>query len=66
MITCPEHIFFTSSTGGECGVITAALLPQPFPSTVDRPWWSYDIGLIHMMGMSSEHDFRVGSEQYNW
>lgn len=47
-------------------MVTSALLPQPFPSTVDRPWWSYDIGLIHMMGMSSEHDFRVGSEQWNW
>jgi hypothetical protein len=31
-----------------------------------RPWWSYDIGLIHFIGMSTEHDFRVGSEQYLW
>ena len=52
--------------GGECGVISIALMPQPYPSTVNKPWWSYDIGTIHMMGMSTEHDFRVGSDQYKW
>ncbi|CAE7714124.1 PAP9, partial [Symbiodinium microadriaticum] len=28
--------------------------------------WSYDIGLIHFVGMSTEHDYTVGSEQYIW
>ena len=55
-----------SAPGGECGVISIALMPQPYPSTVNKPWWSYDIGTIHMMGMSTEHDFRVGSDQYKW
>lgn len=28
--------------------------------------WSYDVGLIHFVGMSTEHDYTVGSEQYLW
>ena len=47
-------------------MISSALLPQPYPSTVNKPWWSYDIGIVHVMGMSTEHDYRVGSDQYNW
>ena len=39
---------------------------MPTPATTNQPWWSYDVGLIHMVGMSSEHDYSVGSDQYNW
>jgi hypothetical protein len=28
--------------------------------------WSYDIGLIHFVGMSTEHDYTIGSAQYLW
>ncbi len=28
--------------------------------------WSYDVGLIHFVGMSTEHDYTVGSKQYLW
>ena len=66
---CSPHFsrcIFIILPGGECGVVTSALLPLPYPATVDKPWWSYDVGLIHMMGMSSEHDYRVGSDQYKW
>ena len=28
--------------------------------------WSYDIGLIHMVGMSTEENFTIGSEQWLW
>ena len=38
----------------------------PLLASQDKPWWSYDIGLIHFVGMSTEHDFRVGSEQHTW
>jgi hypothetical protein len=55
-----------TDSGGECGVIATAVLPQPYPASTNKPWWSYDIGLIHFIGMSTEHDFRVGSEQYLW
>jgi hypothetical protein len=32
----------------------------------DKPWFSYDVGLIHFVGMSTEHDYTIGSEQYLW
>ena len=55
-----------TDSGGECGVLATTLLPQPAPATAAQPWWSYDVGLIHFVGMSTEHDYRAGSEQYLW
>jgi hypothetical protein len=57
---------YGSASGGECGVVTTALLPMPSPATLDQPWWSYDIGLIHFVGMSTEHDFTIDSPQFQW
>jgi hypothetical protein len=28
--------------------------------------WSYDVGMIHFVGMSTEHNFTAGSEQFIW
>jgi hypothetical protein len=53
-------------SGGECGWATTTMLPMPAPAVNDKPWWSYDVGLIHFVGMSTEHDYTVGSEQYLW
>lgn len=55
-----------TDSGGECGVSTLTLLPEPAPATLNQPWWSYDIGLIHFIGVSTEHDYAVGSTQYLW
>jgi hypothetical protein len=59
-------IYNNSDSGGECGIMTTRLLPMPAPATTDKPWWSYDVGLIHFIGMSTEHDYNIGSEQYYW
>ena len=53
-------------SGGECGVPATVLLPEPAPAKTNKPWWSYDVGMIHMVGMSTEHNFDIGSEQYEW
>jgi hypothetical protein len=53
-------------SGGECGWATTTMLPMPAPAENDKPWWSYEVGLIHFVGMSTEHDYTVGSEQYLW
>lgn len=58
--------FNNSDSGGECGVLTTRLMPMPAPATTNKPWWSYDVGLIHFVGISTEHDYTIGSEQYNW
>eukprot|EP01038_Epipyxis_sp_PR26KG_P012938 gene12938-17346_t len=57
---------YGDSSGGECGVCALKLIPMPSPATVNQPWWSYDIGLIHFIGISTEHNYSVGSNQYNW
>lgn len=53
-------------SGGECSVPTMKLLPQPAPATKDSPWWSYDVGLIHFVGMSTEHNYTRGSAQWRF
>lgn len=46
--------------------MSTRLLPMPAPATTNEPWWSYDIGLIHFVGMSTEHDYTLGSKQNAW
>jgi hypothetical protein len=41
-------------------------VPLPAPATKLQPWWSYDIGLIHFVGMSTEHKYSTGSAQHDW
>jgi hypothetical protein len=57
---------YSDASGGECGVISTKLLPMPAPATTNQPWWSYDIGIIHFVGMSTEHNYTIGSPQYLW
>ena len=63
----PEVIYPNNTdSGGECGVLSTTLIPMPAPATTYTPWWSYDVGLIHMVGMSTEQNFSIGSPQYQW
>ncbi len=32
----------------------------------DTPWYSFNYGNIHFVMMSTEHNFTVGSLQYEW
>eukprot|EP00640_Fibrocapsa_japonica_P000631 CAMPEP_0113945674 /NCGR_PEP_ID=MMETSP1339-20121228/49363_1 /TAXON_ID=94617 /ORGANISM="Fibrocapsa japonica" /LENGTH=632 /DNA_ID=CAMNT_0000951363 /DNA_START=100 /DNA_END=1998 /DNA_ORIENTATION=+ /assembly_acc=CAM_ASM_000762 len=61
--------FFTDDSGGECGVPYGAYFPMPEPADdfkKDTPWYSFDYGAIHFTVMSTEHDFRRGSSQFQW
>jgi hypothetical protein len=29
-------------------------------------WYSFDFGSVHVVQISSEHDWQPGSEQYTW
>ena len=53
-------------SGGECAQVSTKLYPMPYPASASKPWWSYDIGLIHFIGMSTEQNYTVGSEQWLW
>lgn len=59
-------IFKGDDSGGECGVPATGFLPPPAPATTDKPWWGYNVGQIHFVGMSTEHNFTVGSEQWHF
>lgn len=65
----------TYDSGGECGVVATTLLTMPNRTgldgnsekcTTNEPWWSYDVGLIHFVGMSTEHNYTEGSPQWKW
>jgi hypothetical protein len=58
-------LFNGTDSGGECSVPTNGWYPMPWKS-IDTPWFSYNVGPVHICGMSTEHDFFVGSEQYAW
>ena len=52
-------------SGGECGVPTAARYHMPDNGNL-LFWYSFDYGMIHMIMLSTEHDFSPGSPQYKW
>lgn len=61
-----SSIYNVTDSGGECGVAATTFYPMPEPATTDMPWWSYDVGIIHFVGMSTEQNFSVGSPQYDF
>jgi hypothetical protein len=66
---------YGNDSGGECSKVSLQMMPQPInPQQMqqgtaldinyNQPWYSYDIGLVHFLSMSTEHNFTVGSKQY--
>eukprot|EP00271_Cylindrocystis_brebissonii_P018696 TRINITY_DN5419_c0_g1_i1.p1 TRINITY_DN5419_c0_g1~~TRINITY_DN5419_c0_g1_i1.p1 ORF type:complete len:386 (-),score=48.17 TRINITY_DN5419_c0_g1_i1:220-1338(-) len=62
----------TQDSGGECGVPYYKYFPMPAPkgwtaaTNKDTPWYSIDIGLVHVIVMSTENDWTVNSAQWTW
>lgn len=54
----------SSSSGGECGVAFKVL--QQVSPTPGALYFSYSIGMVQFLVLSTEHDFGRGSEQYQW
>lgn len=52
-------------SGGECSVPTLAQFQMPRPS-YNAPWWSWDVGHVHVVAISTEYNFTTGSEQWQW
>jgi hypothetical protein len=55
-----------NDSGGECGVVTAALFPLPAPASFRAPYYAFASGPVFLVAMSSEHDFTAGSAQLAW
>jgi len=60
---------FGDDSRGECGVPTAARFSGTGSSVAGANgvfWYSFDEGPVHVTMLSSEHEWTVGSRQYEW
>eukprot|EP00391_Amoebophrya_sp_Ameob2_P003770 CAMPEP_0179004488 /NCGR_PEP_ID=MMETSP0795-20121207/13334_1 /TAXON_ID=88552 /ORGANISM="Amoebophrya sp., Strain Ameob2" /LENGTH=807 /DNA_ID=CAMNT_0020698759 /DNA_START=269 /DNA_END=2692 /DNA_ORIENTATION=+ len=51
---------------GECAVPVVHRFPNPPPSGHGIFWYSFDMTNVHVIQLSSEHDYRKGSIQHEW
>ncbi|KAJ0038389.1 hypothetical protein Pint_23840 [Pistacia integerrima] len=58
-------VYITPDSGGECGVPYETYFPMPTPAK-DKPWYSIEQGPVHFTVISTEHDWSLNSEQYQW
>ena len=56
---------YGEDSGGECAVPTVHRFQSPSNGNL-LFWYSYDVGPIHVISYSTEHDFRRESVQYRW
>ncbi|CAA0831306.1 Probable inactive purple acid phosphatase 27 [Striga hermonthica] len=58
-------LYKTTDSGGECGVPYETYFPMPTPGK-DMPWYFIEQGPVHFTVISTEHNWSVNSEQYEW
>ncbi|KAL0370890.1 UNVERIFIED_CONTAM: putative inactive purple acid phosphatase 27 [Sesamum angustifolium] len=58
-------VYITPDSGGECGVPYETYFPMPTAAR-DKPWYSIEQGSVHFTVISTEHNWSVNSEQYEW
>ncbi|KAL8531334.1 hypothetical protein ACS0TY_008093 [Phlomoides rotata] len=58
-------VYMLPDSGGECGVPYETYFPMPTLSR-DKPWYSIEQGSVHFTVISTEHDWTLNSEQYEW
>ncbi|EOY22480.1 Purple acid phosphatase 27 [Theobroma cacao] len=54
-----------NDSGGECGVVAETMFYVPAENRA-KFWYSTDYGMFHFCIADSEHDWREGSEQYEF
>ncbi|XP_057849694.2 probable inactive purple acid phosphatase 27 [Cryptomeria japonica] len=60
-----NSVYELTDSGGECGVSYEKYFPMP-TFAEDKPWYSISQGPVHFTVISTEHNWTVGSEQYEW
>ncbi len=65
MAWLPKWSGFGTDSGGECGVPYQKHFSMPLSSAGSSKnlWYSVDVGNVHMIVISTEHDFMEGSDQ---
>ena len=58
--------FDSNDSGGECGRVSAALMPLPGTAGAVQSWYSWSVGPVAMVALASEVDFSQGSPQWLW
>ncbi|CAI8583928.1 unnamed protein product [Vicia faba] len=58
-------VYQTPDSGGECGVPYETYFPMP-TSAKDKPWYSIEQASVHFTVISTEHDWSINSQQYEW
>lgn len=61
----PSWFDGATDSGGECGVPMVHRFHMP-DNGLGLYWYSYDYGMVHMVMLSTEHDYRPGTPQYEW
>lgn len=61
----PDWGNYGNDSHGECSVPMYHRFYTPQNGN-DLYWYSFKFGNVHVVQMSSEHDYTVGSEQYHW
>ncbi|EFJ34563.1 hypothetical protein SELMODRAFT_406013 [Selaginella moellendorffii] len=59
------YITASTDSGGECGVVSPTVFNMPVQNR-DKFWYKTDYGLFHFCIADSEHDWRDGTEQYEF
>lgn len=64
----PEWSDYGMDSLGECGIpySTRFNMPGPTYGPLRNLWYSFDMGPVHFVVMSTEQNFLAGSEQWNW
>ena len=62
----PPWSNYANDSGGECGIPTVNRFLMPNNFSTSTPWYSVDVGLVHLVVMSFEVNFTVGSPQHVW
>ena len=61
---------YGSDSNGECGIAMVHRFRAPSNGRPNRQgslaWYSFDYGAVHVVQMSSEHDWTEGSDQHAW
>jgi len=60
----PAWSDYGTDSGGECGVPYERRFAMP--GNNHNLWYSYNVGNIHILVISTEHNFLAGSPQYSF
>ncbi|CAD7946015.1 unnamed protein product [Amoebophrya sp. A120] len=62
----PDWGDYHDDSKGECAVPVVHRFPNPPPTGNGIFWYSFDMTNVHVIQISSEHDYTPGSVQYQW